>query len=380
MIKIINNTLILVLLQILYQNTCKMKELLNNYFIHLIRNNNPWDNIHDYEYLLDHNKDQQCHYINHPIMGKKKFKNGILYLTFGYHFNEEIHKDDIPSSITYLDFGYLFNQKLDKEVIPNNVIHLIFSHYFDQKLKKGVIPNSVKYLTFGNHFNQPLRINDIPKGVTHLTFGKNFNKIIGRNVIPDSVTHLTFGTDFNQILEIGVIPNSVTHLTFGDNFNQILNIGVIPDSVTHLIFGDNFNQKLNIPNSIGFLILGRYYNQALDELTKNMYFLLVDDKYKYENLENSVFFVCYRTTIYEIFDEIIPHHYISFYINDYMYNLDDYKFKILLNVLDKILSKKSLFIGEIIFQELTEKIFNPRRLIRLCNEYNISITDIDELY
>jgi hypothetical protein len=38
------------------------------------------------------------------------------------------------------------------------------------------------------------------------------------------------------------------------------------------------------------------------------------------------------------------------------------------------------YFGNIILRELTEKVFNPNRLLKLCDKYNIGFDELMEIY
>ena len=193
-------------------------------------------------------------------------------------------------------------------------------------------------------FNQPLNKDDIPKSVTHLTFGFMFNQPLNKDVIPNSVTHLTFGIMFNQKI---VIPNSVTHLIFGYRFNQMFKKDDIPKSVIHLTLGFEFNQTLNDDN----------INSVIDIIHKNC-------KSKI-NINKNI-----------LIGKII-------HIN----NCIDYDNNLKINLNDKQLFDEKIstfisnkFIGNIIMEELTKKVFHPNRLLKICDHYNIDFDKLMEIY
>ncbi len=216
-------------------------------------------------------------------------------------------------------------------IIPNDVTYLEFGYYFNQSLKEGLIPKSVTHLTFGKHFNQLLKENDIPDSVIHLTFGNDFNQPLKKGDIPKSVTHLTFGCYFNQPLKEGDIPNSVTHLTFGHYFNQPLNKDNLPINIIELILNTKFNNELIINKNI---LLGITVSKKLEYFTK------------YNEL-NIGLFEKEITNLYTLIEENLT---------------------------------KEKLIGNIIYKELIERVFNPNRLLYLSNTYNIDFVQLLNIY
>ncbi len=41
---------------------------------------------------------------------------------------------------------------------------------------------------------------------------------------------------------------------------------------------------------------------------------------------------------------------------------------------------KDKFIGQIIYKELISKVFDPIRLFKICNKYNMEVKDLIEVY
>ena len=172
---------------------------------------------------------------------------------------------------------------------------------------------------------------DIPNSVTHLTFGYNFNQPLKKDDIPNLVTHLTFDYDFNQPLKKGDIPESVTHLFFNELFNQPLDDNNLPKNIIEVWFFGKMPYSLSIPKNIflGNIIYNEYNNHT----------------YYYYN------------------DNLI------------IWDLDK-------NLFDKKISvfTSEKYIGNIILQELTQKVFHPNRLLKICDKYNIGFDELIEIY
>jgi hypothetical protein len=249
----------------------------------------------------------------------KKCLNDYEYLNKGY-----VNSDDENNKIKYfIDDGKVIGYKKD---------------YFDRIIPKNCIQNNINYIVIGHIFNTPLEKGDIPNDVTHLTFADLYNQPLKKGVIPNSVTHLKFGNNFNQPLKKGVIPNSVTHLEFGFCFNQPLNNKNLPIYLIELIsFNPTYNTKLlNINNILfGNLLFSNLLIHPNDD------FLI---KYDYGNIDIG--------------------------LND-KNKLNEY--------IDNNLTKDKL-IGSIIFQELLEKVYEPKRLLKICNDYDIDLSILINIY
>jgi hypothetical protein len=212
-------------------------------------------------------------------------------------------------------------------------------------------------LTFGNDFNQPLEIGAIPNNVKYLTFGNNFNQILKKGIIPDTVKSIVFGHYFNQELSKDILPNNITNLSFGKNFNQFIEIGAIPKTVTNLIFFNPlFNQILNddnLPSNLVELLIHESYNMDLLKCEKNVFI-------------GKIIFERYNENNYSII------------INDKMkietYYKDDIK-----EYIDQNMTNDKL-IGHIILEELAKKVFHPKRLMKISNDYNIDFDELVSIY
>ena len=236
-------------------------------------------------------------------------------------------------------FEYFCGGDINK--IPNDTTHLIFDNEFNEKINN--LPNSIIYLEFGNKFNQ--KVNKLPNSITHLTFGYNFNQKI--NNLPNSITHLTLGMCFNN--SIDNLPNSITHLTFGANFNQSID---------------------KLPNSIIYLNLGYFFNNSIDGIINFV---------KIFNFENS--------KLYEMNKEKLINKHVIYRVNYFMHNFNDryylkycYKFNnFFADDLNEEISYNIMelqyFIHNIFFKKLIEYVFNPQRLLRIAEKYNLTFDE-----
>ena len=240
-------------------------------------------------------------------------------LKYNWYYNEDI--EFIPNNIKYLEFGYEFNKDI-KCKIPNCVVFLKFGWCFNKPLN-NIIPNSVKYLTFGNHFNQSIDVNNIPNSVIELTFGGKFNQ------------------------ELINLPNSIIKLVLKYNFNKSLDN--IPTSVTHLTLGYNFDHDIHkIPNTIKYLSICDYPLSKIN----NLFFL---DYICFSNYDLYEYYYC-------IYIKKIKQFY--FYTNRSEFE-----------ILQNIIYNNNLFKGNDIQKDLVEYVFNPKRLLNICNIFNIELID-----
>ncbi len=368
-------------------------------------------------------------YFNQSI----KIPNSITHLVFGYNFNQIV---DIPNSVTHLVFGEKFNQAI---CIPNSVTHLVFGNYFNQKIN---IPNSITHLVFGEKFNQKINIpnsvthltighkfniidNIIPNSVTHLTFGYKFNKIID---IPNSVTHLTFNDSFNQKINI---PNNVTHLTIGHNFDIVNNI--IPNNIIHLTYNIEYDcyeelydsyegqynleykKKLELRNKFvvekvnhfiihldGQIMLDSEYiitNEMISKLYKNLAISVVvidmidiDNDILDKNISYGNFYTQYKNMLpypFKKFLFLMPPIDIKKYIKDdlyikyslekyIIYNCDEIEKYIIYHYDENLCKLRNRLVP--IHSELITKVFNPIRLQKIADTYNIELVDLIDYY
>ncbi len=364
-----------------------------------------------------------------PLNGN--LPNGIRRLILSIYFNQPLKKGDIPSTIKELIFGdsyeygikSVFNQPLYKDVIPYGVTHIKLSDLFDQELEVGVIPNTVISIEFGESFNKPLKKGFIPYGVKEVIFGKFFAQELNPGDIPNSVTTLVFKglfiQSFNIIpesvvilkfmggtlkkiscgeistnveylrieqiepLEEGVIPSSVKKLHLGNSYNHPLQKGSIPNGTEYIFFGNAFSQNINsdvIPYSVGRIHIGEKYDEKINIVGTNIYEIIYHED-KYPNIEgyneaDRKPILCKYTEM-DIGDGVFMYTY-----NDEFYcgfDLTYQNMDIFHKFLDDNFSKNKLF-GQVIYKELVEKIFNPKRLKKLSHEYGISIINLLEKY
>jgi len=211
-------------------------------------------------------------------------------------------------------------------------------------------------LEFGYKFNQPLYPGILPLNLIYLKFDNNFNQPLNPGIIPNSVIYLEFGNNFNQPLKKGDIPQGLRHLVFGRYFNQYIEEGVIPDSVMHITFGSYFNHQLNniISKNIINLVLSHRYKKLMDN---------INNLNKFNEYKLDFSFVGY-------YENEIEYGNLKIHIDKKKY-IDKY-------ILENLTEDKLR--GKIIFNELVEKIFNPNRLLKMCQIYNMDLENLINNY
>jgi hypothetical protein len=105
----------------------------------------------------------------------------------------------------------------------------------------------------------------------------------------------------------------------------------------------------NLPNNLLTLTLENTYTHSIN--SNIIIFKIIDDFYTEYHCKNTNLIYQYQT---DIIKKIID------YIEEYFI--------------------KNKLIGQIIFKELTEKIFHPTRLLNICDMYNIEFDQLMEIY
>jgi hypothetical protein len=132
-------------------------------------------------------------------------------------------------------------------------------------------------------------------------------------------------------------------------FNQIIEKRDIPESVLYLKFGRYFNQKLNYTNLHDKLKLLVLNNYLLDKEIKNTIILL--DNIHHSNQLHGL------NNLNDLdITTLINNNYEADFNQNFIIFMENIK-------------------GNIIFEELCEKVFNPDRIQRLCKIYNIEFND-----
>lgn len=111
------------------------------------------------------------------------------------------------------------------------------------------------------------KINIFPPNLFEIKFADNFNNYITNLVFPDSLRYIIFGKYYNK--PVLNLPNKLIYLKFGNYFDQPVNNIKLPDSLEYLIFGKYFNQKLdklNLSQNLLFLKFGTWFNKPVNNL------------------------------------------------------------------------------------------------------------------
>ena len=186
----------------------------------------------------------------------------------------------------------------------------------------------------------------------------------GHNQIPNDTKHLVFTYGFNS--PINSLPNTITHLTLGHNFNQSLSN--LPNSITHLILGNNFNKPLNnLPNSITHLTFNHNFNQLINKIVKFVNIFIFTDynsylRYREELLNKNVI---YKMIIRYEYYTLVSYHYKFYNFKVVSINYED-----VCNI-----AEFQYFIHNKFFKLLTTYVFNPQRLLKIAEKYNLTIDE-----
>jgi hypothetical protein len=137
----------------------------------------------------------------------------------------------------------------------------------------------------------------------------------------------------------------------------------------------------SIPNSVKYLSFYRNDHRYFNELVipKDLKFILLGgcDKYSIRDIKNSKYILSYMYFYDKCTDlgKIIEN---DFYIKII---IDNITYKIHIHYLQEIIEEieRKNNIGNIIFKELTEKIFLPKRLEHFAKKYNLDLDEYIEL-
>ena len=120
----------------------------------------------------------------------------------------------LPTSLLYLSFGFHYNQRLHLNVLPPGLVELRLSERFDYPLAPGVLPSSLRRLRLGSWFRQQLVPGSLPEGLLFLLF---YPKEHCESSLPP--------------LQPGVLPSTLLGVDFSNRCEQPLPAGVVPSSV-----------------------------------------------------------------------------------------------------------------------------------------------------
>jgi hypothetical protein len=150
----------------------------------------------------------------HKEPTKEELDNLPLTKVF-YDCNEKLPKYIKDCKITHLIFGEKFNQLINN--LPLGLLYLKFGYYFNQPINENILPNSLTHLIFGYEFNQTININVLSNSLTHLTFGYNFNQLINENILPNSLKEIIIEQYQQKLLFLDNKFKNIIKITFSVN-------------------------------------------------------------------------------------------------------------------------------------------------------------------
>ena len=229
--------------------------------------------------------------------------------SFAPNYNFGLDVSIFPDSVVYLTFGYAYNQKIPAYSLPKNLITLTFGNNYDQEIREKVLPTTLTYITFGDSYNQQIKRRVLPDKLISLKFGSKFNQIILENSLPDNLQELIFGYGYDQNILKNILPKNLQTLTFGHEFNSQICCS-LPNSIINLTFGHNYNRIIEkdvLPRNLKIIYLHGSKNNSN---TINMLPETIEEIALY-NLEADIsnlplFFkkIKIMTNIYEKWDKI----------------------------------------------------------------------------
>lgn len=176
-----------------------------------------------------------------------------------HHFNH----------LTHITFNINFNRNVDG-ILPPNLIYLKFGYHYNQAI--SIFPKKLEILIFGCCFNQPLP--NLPISLKHLEFDlmSGFNYFL---TLPPNLEFLKLGYFYNQPINLN---EKLKHLEFGHGhkFNQPI---ILNNDLTFCRFGNSFNQQIIFNSNLTILKLGINFQQKLDHLPLTIINLTISSKY-----------------------------------------------------------------------------------------------------
>lgn len=339
--------------------------------------------------------------------------NSITYLDLGQIFNEPLYPNSLPNNLTYLNLGslkpnlytnflpkiakilslYSTNELLVENIIPQNVITLNINEYYDSFT--DILPKSLINLTVKSTKPVNIKKGDLPNGLKKLELYLCDVLCLFEEVfIPETVEHLVIrcninGNKFNE----NTIPKNVKYLNLDIlNLNQpILNI--IPNSVEKLILKNTYMSNLIMYDEIKFdnnlLPNLLYLDINIDSFRlfdiKNLPEKLLYLKIEMDNDDDHIY-ICEITDCY---GKYLINDKFLFCYQDVYYVIEGWFKKIPIYIDSSAIDKFENFIDNLIYKfkstksilkELTEKIFHPNRLLKMCKTYNIEFDELMEYY
>lgn len=324
----------------------------------------------------------------------------ILNLTCHYEKPNKLKKIGfLPKNLKKFNLNSYWNYPVIGNSLPKGLKYLTLYGIFEYsiKLDKIIIPSSLVYLEL-NYYDYPIKKNDIPEGIECIKL-LNFNKEIEKGALPKSLKKLIFNINFNQSLD-GVLPENLEYLKLSAQYNQPLLNGILPKSLRIFEFSENYGvidsgqplENLFIPDNVNFIIINELNTQysntnirniSKHNLPKNLMSLFVHNANNYTilcdefNNDENIKFSFISTMLYSIHPQKIIFKYNSF--RDIFAIINSNTFFNIMNFIDNYLTDKKI-IGKVILKELTEKVFNPNRLLKNSELYSIPFDELLEIY
>jgi hypothetical protein len=343
-------------------------------------------------------------------------------LIFGCNFDKKIEKDVLPEGLKKIDFGISFNQPIDIGVIPESVDYLTFSFKFNQPLV-GVLPKNLKKLYLGSGFKQPIEKGILVDSITELTLYVSNNQILEKDMLPSSLTKLTIHNFNNttipldaypskltylhvfiklrnneelkknlfpntlthlhidgyvkQTIKTGHIPHSVIDLSFNvtyhcESFNSNIEDNALPDGLINLDLGGSFFKNININNCHKLVKINIPHNYGF---IKNKNLIIVHNKISNHKLYN----IYNINDIKYVIENERPIIIISSHDNYMRINNGKYLEFILSNIDKHNNVMKQLKMREL-HRLLAIVVFNPIRLQKICDVYEVDFSDLVSIY
>ncbi len=237
-------------------------------------------------------------------IGSNSFQNNqLLSVLFGntvnsigdYAFqNNHITSVFLPNSLTSIGLSAFQQNQISSLTIPSSVISMGDNAFQNNKIASLTLPNSM--ISIGNYVfsNNKLTAITLPSGVTSIGDNAFQNNLLSSIIIPASVTSLgekafsrnqiasvsipitvtslgsgVFKSNFlSSVTYDGVTTNNDTPLvpecfTFDSGINTITGINYVDLTVLQTIHNACIGQDLNIPSSIGGVVVNNISDEAL---------------------------------------------------------------------------------------------------------------------
>jgi hypothetical protein len=343
-------------------------------------------------------------------------------LIFGCDFDKKIEKDVLPEGLKKIDFGISFNQPIDIGVIPESVDYLTFSFKFNQPLV-GVLPKNLKKLYLGGSFKQPIEKGVFVDSITELTLYVSNNQILEKEMLPRSLTKLTIHNFNNNTIPLDAYPSKLTylHVFIKLRSNEELKTNLFPNTLTHLHIDGSVIQTIkigHIPHSVIDLSFNVTYHcqsfnsniedKALPQGLINLdlggsFFKNINIDYCHKLVQINI---PHNNGFIKNKNLIIVHNKISTHILYNIYNINNIKYVIenerpliissihnmymrinnerfLENIVSNI-HKHANVMKQLKMRELHRLlaivVFNPMRLQKICDVYEVDFSDLVSIY